>query len=76
MVFLPVRDYLRGMTAEGTGQLLIEEVVRETRSITGLLPTVDLSPFFLLVSPVPSYFAATNSVCGTGSFKARATPSP
>jgi hypothetical protein len=33
------------MTTKGTGQLLIEEVVRETRSIARLLPTIDLSLF-------------------------------
>jgi hypothetical protein len=33
------------MTTKETGQLLIEEVVRETRSIARLLPTIDLSPF-------------------------------
>jgi hypothetical protein len=36
------------VTTKGTGQLLIE-VVRETRSIARLLPTIDLSPFFLLL---------------------------
>ena len=39
------------MTTKRTGQLLIE-VVKETRSIAGLLPTIDLSQFFLLL-PAP-----------------------
>jgi hypothetical protein len=40
------------MTTEGTGQLLIEEAVREPPSIARLLPIIDLSPFFdSLISP-------------------------
>jgi hypothetical protein len=40
------------MTTKGTGQLLIEEVARETRSIARLLPTIDLSVVRFLSQPL------------------------